>query len=313
LYSLIFNQETTVKQRWASYRRLEDLPLPRRIRASQSAVWFSTGNRDRKPLPYPSSLRRILPASETTIDNTTLSVLFILFIATLIRSAFGFGEALVAVPLLAFCIPLGVAAPLAVLVSITVAAIVVVQDWKKIHLHSTVWLVFSSLFGIPLGLLLLTSSHQRLVKAALAAIIVAFSAYSLTGRTPPELRHDSRGWLLVCGFLAGVLGGAYGMNGPPLVVYGAMRRWSVQHFRATLQGYFLPASIIGMGGYYLAGLWTSAVTHYYLLSLPVTLLGVFLGRVINHRLPGEAFLKFVYLGLVCIGALLLLQAITSRP
>jgi hypothetical protein len=38
-------------------------------------------------------------------------VLFIVFIATLIRSAFGFGEALIAVPLLAFCIPLGVAPP----------------------------------------------------------------------------------------------------------------------------------------------------------------------------------------------------------
>jgi hypothetical protein len=58
-------------------------------------------------------------------------VLFIVFLATLIRSAFGLGEALVAVPLLAFCIPLNVAAPLAVLVSITIAGIVVMQDWEK--------------------------------------------------------------------------------------------------------------------------------------------------------------------------------------
>ena len=236
----------------------------------------------------------------------------IVFIATLIRSAFGFGEGLIAVPLLAFCIPLGVAAPLAVLVSVTVAGIVVVQDWKKIHLGSAGWLVFATLFGIPLGLLLLTSSHQRVVKAALALIIMAFAAYSLIGRTPLELRRDHRGWLLACGFCAGVLGGAYGMNGPPLVVYGAMRRWSAQHFRATLQGYFLPASIIGMGGYWLAGLWTPTVTRYFLLSLPVTLLGVFLGKVINHRLQGEAFYKYLYIGLAIIGTLLLIQAIMGR-
>jgi uncharacterized protein len=198
-----------------------------------------------------------------------------------------------------------------VLVSITVAGIVVVQDWKKIHLRSTGWLVVSTLFGIPVGLLLLTSSHERVVKGALAVIIMMFAAYSLIGRTPLELRRDSRGWLVACGFCAGVLGGAYGMNGPPLVVYGAMRRWSAQHFRATLQGYFLPASIIGMGGYWMAGLWTPAVTHYYLLSLPLTLLGVLLGRVINHRLHGEAFLKYIYLGLASIGALLLVQAITG--
>jgi uncharacterized membrane protein YfcA len=246
------------------------------------------------------------------IDVTTLHVLSVIFIATLIRSAFGFGEALVAVPLLAFSIPLEVAAPLAVLVSITIAGIVVAQDWKKIHLHSTGWLVLSTLFGIPLGLLLLTSSHQRIVKATLGVIILAFSIYSLIGRTPPELKRDSRGWLLVCGLCAGILGGAYGMNGPPLVIYGAMRRWPAQHFRATLQGYFLPASIIGMAGYWAAGLWTPAVTHYYLLSLPVTLLGVFLGRVINHRLHGESLLKYIHLGLAGIGALLLVQAIAGR-
>ena len=239
-------------------------------------------------------------------------VLCVILIATVIRSAFGFGEALIAVPLLAFRLPLPVAAPLAVLVSITIAGIVVIQDWKKIHVRSAGWLVVSSLFGIPLGLLLLTDSHQQGVKAALGIIIIAFSVYSLIGRAPLELKQDSRGWLLACGFCAGVLGGAYGMNGPPLVVYGSMRRWSAQHFRATLQGYFLPASIIGMAGYGLAGLWTSAVTRYYLLSLPVIFLGVYFGRVINHRLHGEAFFKYLYVGLAGIGALLLAQAIRTR-
>jgi uncharacterized protein len=257
-------------------------------------------------------LHRNPPATEIVIDVTLFYVLCIIFIATVIRSAFGFGEGLVAVPLLAFRIPLPVAAPLAVLVSITVAAIVVVQDWKKIHVRSAGWLVTSSLLGIPLGLLLLTNSHQRGVKAALALIIIAFSLYFLIGRGSLELKEDSRGWLLTSGFLAGVLGGAYGMNGPPLVVYGAMRRWSAQHFRATLQGYFLPASIIGMGGYWVAGLWTSTITRYYLLSLPVTLLGVYLGRVLNHRLRGEAFFKYLYIGLACVGALLLAQAVTGR-
>jgi len=197
-------------------------------------------------------------------------------------------------------------------VSITVAGIVVVQDWKHIHLHSTGWLVFSTLFGIPLGLLLLTSSHQRMVKGALGIIILGFSIYSLAGRAPLELKRDHRAWLLACGFCAGVLGGAYGMNGPPLVIYGAMRRWSVQHFRATLQGYFLPASIIGMVGYFMAGLWTPAVTRYYLLSLPVTLAGIFLGRVINHRIHGDNFLKYIYIGLAVIGGILVIQAITGR-
>ena len=37
--------------------------------------------------------------SENAMDGTTLYVLTVVFVATLIRSVFGFGEALVAVPL----------------------------------------------------------------------------------------------------------------------------------------------------------------------------------------------------------------------
>lgn len=48
------------------------------------------------------------------MDGTTFYVVLVVFLATLIRSALGFGEALVAVPLLTLLLPLRVAAPLAV-------------------------------------------------------------------------------------------------------------------------------------------------------------------------------------------------------
>jgi uncharacterized membrane protein YfcA len=113
-------------------------------------------------------------------------------------------------------------------------------------------------------------------------------------------------WLF--GFSAGVLGGAYGMNGPPLVIYGSLRGWSPQHFRATLQGYFLPASLAGLGGYWLAGLWTPSINRFYLLSLPFVVAATFLGRVINRRMAAHRFVLYVHLGLILIGAILLAQA-----
>ena len=242
-------------------------------------------------------------------SEVTVYVLGVIFIATLIRSALGFGEALIAVPLLAMQIPLETAAPLAVMVSITIAALIIFQDWKKVHVRSAGWLLMPTLFGIPLGLLLLTCSHQQMVKMVLALIIIGFAVYSLCGTHVPELKHDSRRWLILCGFFAGALGGAYGMNGPPLAVYGAMRRWSPQHFRATLQGYFLPASILGMLGYLWKGLWGQQLAHYYLLSLPVTIPSIWLGRIANDRLPHESFRKYVFGGLVVIGFILAFQAI----
>ena len=169
--------------------------------------------------------------------------------------------------------------------------------------------MFATLFGIPLGLALLTSRHQLTARVALALLLIAFSAWSLLGAKPPELKKESWFWLGLCGFTAGILGGAYGMNGPPLVIYGGMRRWSAQHFRATLQAYFLPASILGMAGYWFKGLWNPAVTHYFLISLPAAIPAIVLGRVLNERLQGDSFLRYVYSGLALSGIALLIQAI----
>src|SRR3954471_1025185 len=95
------------------------------------------------------------------MDGTTLAVLAVIFLATLIRSA------LVAVPLLALLIPVEVAAPLACLLSVTVAAVVLVQDRRQVHLGGAWRLVLATLPGIPLGLLLLTKVPEPAVKAVL--------------------------------------------------------------------------------------------------------------------------------------------------
>jgi uncharacterized membrane protein YfcA len=236
-------------------------------------------------------------------DPAILPVLGVAFLATLVRSAFGFGEALVAVPLLALVIPVQVAVPLATLLSITVAALILAQDWRKVHARSAWWLIISSLLGIPVGLLILTAVSPPVVKTILAVVIIAFSSYCLFGRSKPRLPDDRLAWAF--GFGAGVLGGAYGMNGPPLVVYGTLRGWTPEHFRATLQGYFLPASVVGMCGFWAAGLWVPDVTRYYLISLGPAVVAVVIGRAGNRRMHPEAFVRYVHLGLIGIGLLLL--------
>jgi uncharacterized protein len=242
------------------------------------------------------------------LDPTTLYVLAIIFLATLIRSAFGFGEALIAVPLLALRLPLTTAVPLAVLISITVAFIVILQDFRHIHVKSAGGLLVATLVGTPLGLLLLATANERLIKILLAALLLIFALYSLLARARLHLKTDHKAGLLTAGFLAGILGGLYGMNGPPVVVYGSLRRWTPQHFRATLQAYFLPSSLLSLAGYLLIGFWNPSISYFYFLSLPLTLLALVLGRAINRRLHGDTFYKFLYIGLLAIGVLLLVQS-----
>jgi hypothetical protein len=51
------------------------------------------------------------------------------------------------------------------------------------------------------------------------------------------------------------------------------------------------------------------VTRYYLWSLPLAVVAIFLGRAINRRLKGTSFYRFVYVGLLGIGVVLMVQAI----
>jgi uncharacterized membrane protein YfcA len=242
----------------------------------------------------------------------TVLVVAISTVATLVRSTFGFGESLVAVPLFALLVPIEVAVPLSVLLSVLVAAVVVVHDRRSIELGSAKWLVASALCGVPLGLVILTTADERWVKLALGALIAGYSVYVLAASRVLHLERDHRGWLYGCGFVSGVLGGAYGLNGPPLVLYGNLRRWTPQQFRATLQAYFLPVSLVGLGGYTAKGLVSTTVLAWFALSLPVALPAIFVGRSLNRKLRGDAFSTYVHAALLAIGAVLIAFAIANR-
>jgi uncharacterized membrane protein YfcA len=241
------------------------------------------------------------------IDGILLPVIAILLAATLVRASLGFGDGLIAVSLMSLLMPVEQAAPVAVLMSITTASIILVRDWREVHFRSAGWLLGATLLGIPLGLMLLTSVPEVIVKTLLALVIMGFSLYSLLNRGRHELKSDRYAWLF--GFQAGILGGAYGMNGPPLAIYGALRRWRPEHFRATLQAYFLPASMAGMAGYWLAGLWTPAVDRFYLAGFPAIVLAAFAGRIIGRRLEPQRFRMYVYGFLMVIGLILLIQSL----
>ncbi|HEX6837641.1 MAG TPA: sulfite exporter TauE/SafE family protein [Polyangia bacterium] len=238
-------------------------------------------------------------------EATIVEVVAVVFFATIFRTTFGFGEALVAVPLLALVIPIQVAAPIAVLASIVIAGYIVARDWRHIHLQSAGWLVASTLFGLPVGLLALKTVPEAIMKLVLAAIILAFSGYSLVRARRLSLADDRFAWLF--GFCAGVFGGSYGMNGPPLAIYGSLRGWAPEKFRATLQGYFLPASVLGMCGYGAAGLWTVPMGRLFAWSLPAIALGIVAGRLLNRRLAAERFRRLLHGGLMLVAVVLVVQ------
>jgi uncharacterized protein len=200
-----------------------------------------------------------------------------------------------------------VAVPVAALLSVVVAAGVLAQDARLVDRRSAAWLVATTAIGIPLGLLVLREVDDRVVKIALATVIMVFSAWSLVTRNKAHV-GGSRAWLAGAGFTAGVLGGAYGMNGPPLVVYGTLRRWDPQQFRATLQAYFLPASLAGVVGYGASGLLTATVWRDLAWCVPGTIVALLIGRALNRRLETRTFVRWVHAGLIAVAIALIAQS-----
>ena len=245
-----------------------------------------------------------------TIDNVTIAVLLIVFISTLVRTVFGFGNALVAMPLLAM-IGLGMrtATPLVALLSFVLGVALLVTNWKNVDVKSAWRLLLGTVPGIPIGTILLKGDYQRIGEIALALIIIGFSGYSLL---KPKLIEPIKEWMAYpFGFLAGILGGAYNSNGPPVIIYGTLHRWLPDEFRATLQGYFLPSSVIIAAGHGLGGLWTSEVCHYFFLSLPLTLLTIWIGGRLQHFIPPGHFDHWIHIMLIMIGGMLLVKALSS--
>ena len=217
----------------------------------------------------------------------TLLTLLTFFIATTIRSTFGFGEALIAMPLLTLILGIHIATPLFALVASTVALIIVLSSWQSIDIKAAWQLVIATIVGIPFGILLLKVAPERIVIKALGVFLIVFGIYRLTRSELPRLTNQR--WAYLFGFIAGILGSAYNTNGPPIVIYGTMQRWNPERFRATLQGYFLPSGLVIIASHGLTNLWTIEVFRLYLFAFPVVLIATLIGSKLNQLIPLQRF------------------------
>lgn len=236
----------------------------------------------------------------------TLLIIFIIFTATLVQSTFGFGSALVMMPFLTVLIGIKAAVPIAALVATTIHISILVHKWREVDLRVAWRLILASLMGIPLGAFILRLGNDVYLKFFLGLVIVVFSLYYLLKPALPLLKSEK--YAYVFGFVAGIFGGAYNINGPPVVIYGTMRRWDPGVFRTTLQGYFFPTGLLLLFSHYSVGLWTVAVWHNYLYAFPFVLIAVWLGGILNARISSGKFDTYIYLFLVLTGMSLAIQA-----
>ena len=239
-------------------------------------------------------------------EQAALLTLLVLVAASTLHASVGFGTALVAMPLLVMLVGLETATPLVGLAGLATVLVVLRREWSQIDFRAAGRLLVASTAGIPLGIYAIRYIPGVWITTALGVVLVLFGIWSLLSPQLPRLTW--RPAVYLAGLCAGVLGGAYNINGPPVVIYGALAQWSPAQFRATISGYFLPTALMVCGAHALAGLWTARVFELLAWGLPGLVAGNFCGRWLGERIAREQFARLLHMLIFALGCLLLVQS-----
>lgn len=242
-------------------------------------------------------------ALELATSATTLWMLFVICFALFVRGAFGFGDGLIAVPILSLMMPVKEAVPLILLLSIVTSVSGLWRERKHVHVGSLKRAGSIALVTFPLGILLLTRLDETLVRTLLGAVLIVLALWSLSAIKPAPLRANV--WSYIFGALAGVLGGAYALRGIVFAVYGSLRGWEPAQLRATLHSFYLLSGVLVPLGYGVTGLLTPTVIVYLaLFTLPALVAG-WMGQRLSENLDAETFRRLLWYLVALFGLWLL--------
>jgi uncharacterized membrane protein YfcA len=131
----------------------------------------------------------------------------VLLSAFAVRGAAGFGAGLIAVPMLAFILPVSTAVSLATVLTTLTAVQQVSREWRQIAWRQFVVILLYSVLGIGLGLYCITLLNENILRHCLGAFLILYSIHALwaadISRFLPKRWH---------GFLAagtGIVGGLF--------------------------------------------------------------------------------------------------------
>ncbi|MCZ6532779.1 MAG: sulfite exporter TauE/SafE family protein [SAR324 cluster bacterium] len=216
-----------------------------------------------------------------------------------IRGFSGFGAAMLVVPILSILYLPHQAVAIAMCLAL-VANIQLVPG----ALRSTEWrqawpLSIGALVGIPLGALALLNIDPDLMRRAISAIVLAFALLLLSGwrwRGRQGLRAA-----LLTGSMAGVINGAAGTGGPPVILYLLAGPRSAETSRANIISVYLFLNGGTLASLAVNGVVTPEVMWRALLLAPAWVLSLWIGIRMFHTASDRIYRRIALLTLVGVG------------
>jgi uncharacterized membrane protein YfcA len=151
----------------------------------------------------------------------------------------------------------------------------------------------------PFGAFVLLTADQDMLRRAIGAFVLVFglllaSGWRYHGARPLPLN-------LAVGGLAGLLKGATGISGPPVILYMLAGPEAAKQHRANLILFFATISVISIIPPALGGLIGFQVMAKLLILLPILLISVPIGVRLFHVIPERLYKRLALIFLVTTG------------
>jgi uncharacterized membrane protein YfcA len=224
----------------------------------------------------------------------------IVFLAAIVRGYSGFGFSLLAITALSLIYGPAEIIPSIFLLEIAASIHLLPGLWRDIHWRSLIPLVIGTGIGTPIGLTFLTSVPAAPMQIALGLFVFAAAGLLWIGfalKTMPGNVAST-----CAGLAAGVANGAFGIGGPPVILFYFASPAGNIVGRATLVTYFLLTDAIGLIFLARENLVTTDSLFRTLAFLPALLAGVWFGARSFKNADPVIFRKWVLalLGLLAV-------------
>lgn len=230
----------------------------------------------------------------------------IAFAAFFVRGFSGFGSALVLTPLVALIFDPRLAVAASAVLGASIGAGIAFQSRRHIDWPTLRRPLTAAIPAIVVGATLLARVDEQLLRKGLGIVIIFFGArllLPLVRRMSARTRWSPRiGY--VAGGISGLIGGAFGTGGPPIVVYLENQIDERARLRASVLAILLIFDFTRIGSYTYTGILNRDALIASLAMLPAALIGAQVGARMHVRVSERVFRGA--LGAVLLGSGLLL-------
>lgn len=230
--------------------------------------------------------------------------------ASFVQRSTGFGFGIFIMTALPFLMPsYGEATALSGLLALTTSVTIVIRYHKFVNWKRLLPILFTFVLVSAVAIFMLNRIEGRTMRMILGGILILTSIYfSCFKDKLKRYIRPTLGCQIGAGALSGIMGGLFGMQGPPAVLYFISSEPDKEHYMAMTQMYFLIGNTIMTAVRAFNGFLTPAVGKAYLYAVGGVIIGILAGSWAFRHIPSRIFTYIVYAYIGISGAVILITS-----